>query len=53
MQITVKATVCGSRTDREGNAKLTFEISPEDQAKASAIAMCVNKVLVLTVEESQ
>lgn len=49
-KIVVKAIVNSSRTDREGNTKLTFEVPPQDHALAAAIAMCVNRVLTLTVE---
>jgi hypothetical protein len=52
MSITVKAIVCGSRTDAEGNMKLTFETPPEDRLKASAIAAMVKVLLKLTVEEA-
>lgn len=50
--ITVNAIVIGSRTDREGNSKITFEIAPQEHAKAAAIAMATNKMLVLKVAES-
>lgn len=50
--ITVNAIVVGSRTDREGNSKITFEIAPQEHAKAAAIAMATNKMLVLKVSES-
>jgi len=51
MKIRVTAIVHASSTDREGNTKLTFDVPPQDHAKAAAIAMCVNTLLELTVEE--
>lgn len=50
-KVQVTAIVHASSTDREGNTKLTFSVSPKDRFKAAAIAQAVNILLTLTVEE--
>lgn len=53
VKVKVTAIVHASSTDREGNTKLTFSVSPEDRFKAAAIAQCVNVLLDLVVSEKK
>lgn len=47
----LNAIFVGCRSDREGNFKITFEISPQNAAKAAELALMVNRELALTVTE--
>ena len=51
-EVKLQVYVEGFKTDREGNCKITFNCPPADQAKVSAVAMCVNTMLEMTVREA-
>ncbi len=49
--VTFMASVYGQRTDKEGSARLTFDVPLSDLGAVLVLATRVNKRLRVTVEE--